>query len=204
MLQAMASAPKIPFPMLDRPLEECCEATVEIDQIEIVPTAYHRSSVDEKRIRQFAARIGKGEHFPPLLLWRDGERPILLDGLMRLAAFKALGCMKVSALVFQGDFATALAYAIARNKSRSGGMRRDSNAQFALTILATALERPVSREEATSVGILYSENMPLHPSHCKLMAVPSWSVEIKEKKWPRKPGVARTQAQGRQRGPAPR
>jgi hypothetical protein len=183
-----------PFPMLMDLSLDFSFRLVEIDKIEIRGNALHRPETDPKRVKQIAFRIRKLEHFPPVFLWKSRESLVLLDGLARLQAFASLGTKTVSAVLVDGDFEDAFVFALLQNKPPDGKLRRDQNAKRALHILATALGRPISKIEAESVGILYSENEPLKATQMALLPAPPRIVVIpvkpRKSQPPDKPGKA--------------
>jgi ParB-like chromosome segregation protein Spo0J len=68
---------------------------------DIYVPAKHRSSIDPETVRQLAESIMAEGQQTPILVRRDGERLVLVEGVHRLEACKALGETTIRGLLVQ-------------------------------------------------------------------------------------------------------
>lgn len=134
---------------------------VDRDKISASAEAWHRKSLDPKRVARIVSRCRKGAHFPPMVLFLQPDGTLLLvDGLHRLTAFDQIGIEVISSIIID-DLATALVAGIRQNIPKNGKKRSGEDALRSLCLLATALGRKVKPPEAASLGLRYDDSHEL-------------------------------------------
>jgi len=99
---------------------------IDIDRITVDPSLQMRETLNLTTIEDYTADLGRGEPFPPVILFQDGELLRLADGFHRLEAYDRAGLDRIPATIFQGDYKAALTYAISAN-ARNGVRRKEGD-----------------------------------------------------------------------------
>lgn len=90
------------------------ELQISLESIHVDPERMPiRSQVHHRHVRQLAARVTEGIALPPVLLWRDGDRLLLLSGVHRVEAYRLAERSHIPAVVTESsrEDAAARAYA---------------------------------------------------------------------------------------------
>ena len=98
-----------------------------------------REQMHEAVVQEYAEAMQRGEKFPPLEVFDDGENLWLADGWHRLAAAKKAGLLKAPCLVRKGGFKEAAWAAFGANISH--GLRRTNADKRMVVTLALAHEK---------------------------------------------------------------
>jgi hypothetical protein len=78
--------------------------TIPISSIILDEEIYPRKGIDQKRVGIFAENIRDGFNFDPVEVQSDPDRPgkhLLLDGVHRWSAFKAVGVAETDAIIIK-------------------------------------------------------------------------------------------------------
>jgi len=130
-----------------------------LKDLRLSPIHCHRNAVKLDRIEKLANRLENLVQLPPLRGWRAPDGAVVLtDGFHRYLALRKLDVPAASVLVWYGTWPEALVQALLANRPRNGSRRMDQDAERALLILAHALGRPVTPEEANSLGLEWCEH----------------------------------------------
>jgi hypothetical protein len=143
---------------------------------------YPRVDVLEKRVRDF-------KPLPPVTLYQapDGTL-VLVDGWNRVVVYDRLGVSLIPALIIDTSLADALVAGLRQNLPQEGKLRSGSDAEHALNILATALGRQITVEEAACVGLAHTPNAPICPSMFNSLCLPQFPSPQPKPNSERKPG----------------
>ena len=93
-----------------------------IDQIRRDGGTQPRAQMDWTVVAEYAADMGQGAAFPPVVVFYDGADYWLADGFHRVEAAKSLGLVEVAADVRQGTRREAVLYSVGANSNH--GLRR--------------------------------------------------------------------------------
>ncbi len=140
----------------------------------------HRASLSGTRVGVLGRRILQGEQLPPVIVYEkvDGSH-VLLDGFHRREVAFRLGKKNTPALIVAGSPAKAICCALRVNIPRKPGSLRDGDdAMRALTILATALGRPITEDEARTLGIKHVDHKPLDAMGIGLLSLPGLNGDV--------------------------
>jgi hypothetical protein len=115
-----------------------------LDRIAVDPDLQPRTGIDRKTVEAYADDMQRGDQFPPIVVFFDGEHFWLGDGFHRLAAARAIKAETISCEVHQGDDADdmrrqALLYSCGCN-STHGLRRTNDDKRLAVTKLLTDQE----------------------------------------------------------------
>jgi len=83
-----------------------------------------RAGIDQAVVAEYAAAIGEGADFPPLVVFSDGEQLWLADGFHRLAAYRAAGVEEMDCLLKHGTQRDAVLWSVGANSTH--GLRRSN------------------------------------------------------------------------------
>ena len=93
-------------------------ADLETDQIRV------RECIDYDLVQRYAAAMEAGDQFPPVDVFRDGERLFLADGQHRREAAKRCGQAELPANVHTGTAADAIWFALGANAKHGARLGR--------------------------------------------------------------------------------
>jgi hypothetical protein len=116
---------------------------VEVSIYEIVEDIqrYPRAQKNQETIDEYKEALLEGATFPPIVVFRVGEKFLLADGSYRVGAHRRAGLHTISAIVHQGGRKEALLHALGANADH--GLRRtNADKEKAVTI---ALKEPYTR-----------------------------------------------------------
>jgi transposase len=111
-----------------------------ISSIERDPEMQHRLTPDPGLISEYAALMGDGTEFPPVIVWWDGQSYWLSDGFRRVAAAQLAGLSTVRAEIRTGTRQDALWDSYAAN-STHGARRQPAETE---RVIRLALLHPAS------------------------------------------------------------
>src|SRR6266446_3843725 len=95
-----------------------------------------RVTLSDIIIREYAEGLTRGDVFPPIDVYFDGEAYWLADGFHRVKATRAAGRDSIAATVHQGDKRAALLHAVGANEAH-GHRRTDADRRHAVHLLLT-------------------------------------------------------------------
>lgn len=75
-----------------------------------------RSATDEQVVAEYADRMTAGDKFPPIVLFREGDKYHVSDGFHRIAAADKIGAKDIEAEVRDGSLKEALWHALGANR----------------------------------------------------------------------------------------
>ncbi|MBK1817357.1 ParB N-terminal domain-containing protein [Luteolibacter yonseiensis] len=149
-----------PFPRTDSTRDV---RLVERSEIRTRPNACLRQELNFERVSLLEKRVSKKHaQLLPIVVWKapNGDL-VLIDGWARVAVADRLKLKLLPAVVINRPLEDALVYGLRMNIPHNGSLRPSNDSLYALGILATALGRPVTPEEAESVGLTYCLNEPI-------------------------------------------
>ena len=95
-----------------------------LEQIRTDGGTQPRAQMDRTVVAEYAADMGNGATFPPVVVFYDGSEYWLADGFHRVEAAKSLGLVEIAADVRQGTLEDAKWYSYSANKLH--GLRRSN------------------------------------------------------------------------------
>ena len=95
-----------------------------LEQIRTDGGTQPRAQMDWTVVAEYAADMGNGATFPPVVVFYDGSEYWLADGFHRVEAAKSLGLVEIAADVRQGTLEDAKWYSYSANKLH--GLRRSN------------------------------------------------------------------------------
>lgn len=98
------------------------DPTVELERLRTDGGTQPRERLDEATVQEYAEDMQRGDRFPPVTVFYDGENYWLTDGFHRVAAAKLAGLGKVRADIKQGTLRDAVLYSLGVNAQH--GKRR--------------------------------------------------------------------------------
>src|SRR6266567_920663 len=81
-----------------------------------------RAAINDEVVKEYAADMKRGDKFPPIDVFKVGDRHILANGYHRVAAAKLNGTSEILAHLHEGTLTDAIKFAIGAN--RTNGLRR--------------------------------------------------------------------------------
>ena len=111
-----------------------------------------RAGMNDGTVQEYTERMTEGETFPPVIVWKDGDDHLLIDGYHRMAAMKAAGFTDCEVKVFTGTKAEALIAAMLANRNHGLPMTRTDKRQAVKRILDASSDMS-SRAIAEAVGV---------------------------------------------------
>ena len=85
-----------------------------------------RSEISQDTVSAYAEALGRGERFPPVVVFRTKGTPLVLaDGFHRVRAFKQAGHSEIQADVYEGGPEDALWYALGANRAHGQRLNGD-------------------------------------------------------------------------------
>jgi hypothetical protein len=115
-----------------------------------------RVALDAATVEDYAAEMGGGTEFPPVVAFRDGETYWLADGFHRVAAAERSGRTEIDVDVRAGSRRDAIVYAAAAN--RAHGLRltnADKRAVVTALIRDTEWSAKSNRDIARHCGVTH-------------------------------------------------
>lgn len=98
-----------------------------------------RAALNEDTVSDYAEAMERGERFPAVTVFTDGEEYYLADGFHRVEALRRIGKKSVMAELQDGDYKAALLYALKAN-STHGLRRTNADKRHALEMAWNARE----------------------------------------------------------------
>jgi len=91
--------------------------------------------IQDTRVREYTKSMLNGDYFPPVIVFREGEKYWLADGFHRCSAAEELGKTKIEVDIKEGSKREAILYAVGANADH--GIRRTNvdKRKSALTLL---------------------------------------------------------------------
>ena len=86
-----------------------------LEQIRTDGGTQPRAQMDWTVVAEYAADMGNGATFPPVVVFYDGSKYWLADGFHRVEAAKSLGLVEIAADVRQGTLEDAKWYSYSAN-----------------------------------------------------------------------------------------
>lgn len=106
-------------------------------------SAHYGALQKQEHTLELARALNDGRRFPPLTVYRIGERFYVLDGHHRLDAYHTVGWTKpVPVQVFDGAFDDAWTYALEANSSTKLPMNREEKSEAAWKLVKTTARTP--------------------------------------------------------------
>ena len=93
-----------------------------------------REKLSEKKIKEYAKLMGEGVKFPPIQVFKEGDKYILADGFHRLHAMESNGVTSYTVEVFPGGAKEALFHSLGAN-SKHGLTRTNADKKKAVDTL---------------------------------------------------------------------
>lgn len=141
---------------LMKELREGAPAEVGLDEIEVLPELEVREGRDEATVLAYAEAMEAGAEFPPMTVFRVGERLVLAAGGHRREAYRRRGVSRVAVRVLDGSLDDALAFAIRDNLSHGLRMSNADKRKAVTQVLKNAvLRRKSLREIAALCGVTH-------------------------------------------------
>src|SRR5690349_10489532 len=81
-----------------------------------------RAEINNDVVKEYAADMKKGDKFPAIDVFKDGDRYILANGFHRVKAAKLNGASEILAQVREGTLIDAIKFAVGANTTN--GLRR--------------------------------------------------------------------------------
>lgn len=122
------------------------DAEIRLDLLRLDGGTQPRALLSEAVIADYAEDMVRGDHFPPVDVFHDGENYWLTDGFHRVHAAKRVGLQTIPAAIRQGTRRDAVLFSVGVN--RSHGFRR-TNADKRRQVLIL-LEDPEWRQWSDS------------------------------------------------------
>lgn len=97
-----------------------------------------RAQLSQQTIDDYAAVIGEGASFPPVVVFHDGSDYWLADGFHRVRAAQVAGKAKIAADIRQGTRRDAILYSVGANESHGLRRTREDKHRAVLTLLDDA------------------------------------------------------------------
>lgn len=114
-----------------------------------------RAALYQNVVEEYAAAIGDGASFPPVVVFHDGRDHWLADGFHRFHAHQRLGLADIAADIRQGTRRDAILYSVSANEAH--GLRRtnEDKRRAVLTLLSDVewskwSDREISRQCSVS------------------------------------------------------
>lgn len=109
---------------------------LDIDMIRVDGGTQSRADINQAVVDEYAAAIGDGATFPPVVVFYDGSERWLADGFHRFRAHQQLGLVAINADIRQGDRRDAILYSVGANETH--GLRRtnEDKRRAVLTLLS--------------------------------------------------------------------
>ena len=98
-----------------------------------------RAALNEDTVADYAEAMERGDNFPPVTVFTDGEEYYLADGFHRVEALRRIGRKGVTVELRDGDYKAALLYALKAN-STHGLRRTNADKRHALEMAWNARE----------------------------------------------------------------
>jgi hypothetical protein len=98
------------------------KATFEISSISTSSGTQTRAGISEATVAEYAEAMIGGDRFPPVVVFRGGDRLILADGFHRIRAARHPVFHRISAEIHVGSHFDALRYSLGCNHTH--GLRR--------------------------------------------------------------------------------
>jgi hypothetical protein len=98
------------------------ERRVDLEEIQFHISLQLRDRIDQDTVAEYAEDMRAGDEFPPIVLFFDGDKYWLADGMHRVAAARSLRWKDILADVRDGSYRDACLYA-ATKANRSHGLR---------------------------------------------------------------------------------
>ena len=93
-----------------------------IADLTIDPALQMRETLNDGVIDDYAAALGRGDPFPPIIVFQEGDTYRVADGFHRVNAHKRAQLTHINAEIHVGGFTSALRYALTANAKH--GMQR--------------------------------------------------------------------------------
>lgn len=90
---------------------------MKLSQISIDPDLQFRVNINKETVAEYAEALRNGAKFPPIVLFHDGKKYYLVDGIHRYFAHKEAGLEIIDADVREGTYRTAMLYAAGANNA---------------------------------------------------------------------------------------
>lgn len=95
---------------------------LEIEKINMDGSLQPRHELSPFLIDEYAKALRNGTDFPPVIVFRDGEDNLLVDGFHRLFAAKEVGLTEFPVEIHRGSWREALLFSVSANIGH--GLRR--------------------------------------------------------------------------------
>ena len=109
-----------------------------------------RAALNEETVSDYAEAMERGDRFPSVTVFTDGAEYYLADGFHRVEALRRIGKKSVSAELMDGDYKTALLYALKAN-STHGLRRTNADKRHALEMAWNARENLFGGEPSNAL-----------------------------------------------------
>jgi hypothetical protein len=109
------------------------KAVFEISSISTSSGTQTRLAISEATVAEYAEAMIVGDRFPPVVVFRDGDKVILADGFHRVRAARQAGFEKITAEVHVGSRLDALLYSLGSN-DKHGLRRTNEDKRYAVTV----------------------------------------------------------------------
>jgi len=128
--------------------------TLDLDDIRLDGDTQGREALNEAVVAEYAEAMGRGDKFPAVQVFHDGEGYWLADGFHRYHAALKADRVQIVAFVQRGDRSDARWYAISAKANGQHGLRR-TNADKARAVRMALQDRPglSDRAIAEHVGV---------------------------------------------------
>jgi hypothetical protein len=166
-------------------LKETSEDIIRLGKIRTDGGTQARVGTDQQTVEGYAADIEKGDRFPPIVVFFDGEEYWLADGFHRLAACAMAKRDAIGAIVKQGTRRDAVLYSCGANAA-NGLRRTNADKRRAVELLLGDDEwgRKSDRWIAEKCGVGHAFVSKLRPQLSTVDSSPRQGQDGKTRKQP--------------------
>ena len=113
-----------------------------------------RAGINEQTVADYGERMIAGDHFPPVVVFYDGQDFILSDGFHRVRAAKLAKFDKIEAEIHKGTRLDALKFSLAANH-RHGLRRSNEDKRHSITVALKEFSDLSDRAIAALCGVTH-------------------------------------------------
>lgn len=128
-------------------------ARIRLDAITFDAGTQVREAISEQLVAAYGDCMAKGDRFPPVVLFHDGNQYYMADGFHRGLASQRLGSAEIEADVRPGTKVDALWFALGANR-KNGERLKSSDLRHAVLLAFQTWPDRSARELAEQIGCM--------------------------------------------------